>query len=175
MKRCSYESRRGRCQNPGIGSPAFCDAHAPDDEWDDDEPSPIIMAVADRLADHPATGRVIDSFGALIDKIGTIFDGSAFQPAPQPVTAGAANGTARNSPPRAKRNATPPPPPPRSVPRAESPRVLLGFAEGAKLTKEVVKKRHRDFAKICHSDHGGNDETMRRLNAARDALLKECR
>ena len=75
------------------------------------------------------------------------------------------------------------PPPPRQAPRQasrqappqEDPRVVLGFPTNAKLTAQAVKERHRQLAMLMHSDQGGNDESMRRLNLARDNLLKGLR
>lgn len=66
----------------------------------------------------------------------------------------------------------PPPPPPRPPPPAKpDPRIVLGFAPGAKVTLEEVKKRHRELARKHHPDHGGTTARMTEINQAVDELL----
>jgi len=74
------------------------------------------------------------------------------------------------SAPQQPRPAPRPVPPP--APPPESPRDVLGFGKDVKLTREIIKKRQRDLARMWHSDTGGSDKAMQRLNAATDELLK---
>jgi len=62
-------------------------------------------------------------------------------------------------------------PPPRRGAPAEDPRTVLGFPPSAKLTRQDVKKRRRELARIFHGDAGGYDDAMKRVNLAADALL----
>lgn len=39
-------------------------------------------------------------------------------------------------------------------------------------TKKDVQSAYRTLAKVAHPDRGGTEEAMRRLNTARDAILK---
>jgi hypothetical protein len=55
----------------------------------------------------------------------------------------------------------------------EDPRIVLGFPPNQALTQDQIKKRRRELARILHSDQGGNDESMKRLNSAADALLSQ--
>jgi hypothetical protein len=55
----------------------------------------------------------------------------------------------------------------------EDPRLVLGFPPGVQLTKDMVKKRKRALAALYHPDQGGSTESMQRLNAAAEALLRE--
>lgn len=68
-------------------------------------------------------------------------------------------------------------------PRAERPpqparivepdaREVLGFAPGAKLTREMVKARQRELAKIFHPDRHGSTAAMQKLNVAAKKLLE---
>lgn len=73
---------------------------------------------------------------------------------------------------------TPPPPPPPRVPeppKAQDPRVVLGFAPDIKLTPQMVKKRHRELAALYHPDRGGSEEAMKLLNNAVERLLAQVR
>jgi curved DNA-binding protein CbpA len=50
-------------------------------------------------------------------------------------------------------------------------REVLGFAPGAKLTRELVKARQRELAKLWHPDRGGSTAATQRLNVAAKKLL----
>jgi hypothetical protein len=47
---------------------------------------------------------------------------------------------------------------------------VLGLRPGA--SRDEITKAYRAKAMECHSDHGGSDEKMARLNVARDELLR---
>jgi hypothetical protein len=55
---------------------------------------------------------------------------------------------------------------------SEDPRVVLGFKPEEPLTEEKIKKRQKELAKILHSDKGGYDRSMSRVNEAVEQLLK---
>ncbi len=178
--RCSYYTRRGQCTRPGTGNPPTCDDHAPDDDEDDDDDweddvSPLVIAVTDRLVAHPQAQRVLSSFGDLLDKLGGVTDGRI---------AAAAQGQSPLHPPRRARPAPPPPsspPPPPPAPGFQmSPRAVMGFDAGVRLTKDLVKKKQRELAKFFHPDGKPPavvkvlGEQMKLLNWAAAELLKEC-
>ncbi len=64
-----------------------------------------------------------------------------------------------------------PPPPPRQKPKpkAVDPYQVLHLRETA--PPELVKVAYRCLAQIHHPDHGGSEETMKRLNEAYGKLL----
>lgn len=66
-----------------------------------------------------------------------------------------------------------PKPPSDPEPKLDDPRTVLGFAPDTKLTEKIVRDRRKELARIFHSDAKGNDETMKKVNIAADALLKE--
>lgn len=49
--------------------------------------------------------------------------------------------------------------------------VTLGLKEGSIVTKADVKAAYRAAAKSAHPDAGGNDEEMKKLNAAYELVL----
>ena len=55
----------------------------------------------------------------------------------------------------------------------DDPRLILGFRPGEKITVEVVKQKRKELAKKLHSDFGGSDVLMQKVNVACDKLLKE--
>lgn len=57
------------------------------------------------------------------------------------------------------------------VAHSRPPHEVLGVETNAPV--EVVKAAYRALAKERHSDHGGSDEEMRELNAAKEAMLDE--
>lgn len=156
---CTYrdEERKlcGRRATPS-SRPPRCIFHV-----EDVQPKEILDEILQQPEVKAATGRlgeIVDQalsarIAGIIDRIGGV------------VGRVAAPGTA--PPPRTPPRSAPPPP--------EDPRVVLGFPPAAKLTVAMVKERHRQLAMLMHSDQGGNDESMRRLNLARDTLLKELR
>lgn len=52
-------------------------------------------------------------------------------------------------------------------------RFVLGFGHDYKPTIAEVQKKYRQLIFVNHPDHGGSDETMSKLNAARDHAIKE--
>ena len=56
---------------------------------------------------------------------------------------------------------------------AAAARKLLGVARDA--DADAIRAAHRRLAAEVHPDRGGSAETARRVNAARDLLLKERR
>jgi DnaJ homolog subfamily C member 19 len=63
----------------------------------------------------------------------------------------------------------PPVPPPPAGDDAEA-RALLGVEPGA--SPEDIRAAHRRLVSAVHPDRGGSAELTRRVNAARDRLLK---
>ncbi len=57
-----------------------------------------------------------------------------------------------------------------ALPAPPSPWEVLGLKPGA--SREEITKAYRAKAMQCHSDHGGTDDQMARLNVARDDLLR---
>jgi hypothetical protein len=64
---------------------------------------------------------------------------------------------------------TPPPEPPMDREEAEA-RALLGVGRDA--GPEEIRAAHRRLVADAHPDRGGSGELARRINAARDRLLK---
>lgn len=52
-------------------------------------------------------------------------------------------------------------------------RTVLGFPDAVRPSSDLVRARHRELAKMAHSDVGGTDEAMAAINAARDQALAE--
>lgn len=52
-------------------------------------------------------------------------------------------------------------------------RAVLGVAPDA--DADAIRAAHRRLAATVHPDRGGSDELARRVNAARDVLLKDLR
>ena len=65
-------------------------------------------------------------------------------------------------------------PKPRPKPRLRMPqdeaRAILGVGDDA--DAETIRAAHRRLVTALHPDKGGSTELTRRINAARDALLK---
>lgn len=55
------------------------------------------------------------------------------------------------------------------------PHAIFGFPRSSNLrfTRDTITSRYRELAKTCHPDAGGDAEDFKRLQRARDALLKE--
>lgn len=157
-RRCVYIVRGRPCGRPGAGNPPLCEEHeellaaeAMDEEveaaaaggWSDD---PFGHAFQ-RLLEQPPIQQLFERINNAISNLGRPVAG----PGPQ------------QPPPR--------PPPTRTGMSMQEARVTLGLPPDVKLTPEVVKKRWREVSKLFHSDHKGNDETMKRVNVAKDTLL----
>ncbi len=63
-----------------------------------------------------------------------------------------------------------PPPPRRTQEDAAIARDILGVSADADAAE--IRAAHRRLISLAHPDHGGSDEETRRLNLARDILLK---
>jgi DnaJ homolog subfamily C member 19 len=66
---------------------------------------------------------------------------------------------------------------PRPKPRPKAPRMpqdearaILGIAADA--DEETIRSAHRRLVSAVHPDKGGSEELARRINAARDTLLR---
>ena len=62
-----------------------------------------------------------------------------------------------------------PMPPPRS---SEESAALAVLGLGADADEAAIRAAHRRLLQAVHPDHGGSAELTRRVNAARDVLLK---
>lgn len=67
----------------------------------------------------------------------------------------------------ASRKVPPPPPPPVDVAEA---RALLGVDESA--DAEAIRAAHRRLIALTHPDRGGTEALARKINTARDVLLR---
>jgi len=178
LPRCTY------CDRPGLGDPPLCREH-----WEDvhygalSDDGNVADELLDRLFDNPRLQRIFAQFGNRFDDLLRQVSrleaparpqappGGGYQsqwpPRPPP---GPPPGNGRPPPGYGGYQAPPPPPPPRQL---EDPRVVLGFPPGSKPSRPEIKKRQRALAAFMHPDKGGNDDAMKRLNAAADALLRE--
>ncbi len=164
--RCSLEG----CTRRGYGDPPICDEHYEEMEEEED----VVQHTVDVVVNHPRVQGLFAYFASGVDRIAETVDrvarGEGFRrPQPQAVP----DDAEEPQPQRREAPRRPQPPPPRSAPRQEDPRVVFGFPATLPLTREIIKKRHRELARILHSDTGGNDESMKRLNAARDLLFTQ--
>ena len=202
LTRCCWEDGRGRCRANGEGEPPLCRKHY---EWlyhgtpvDDGPVRPGVGSARDELLDtivnHPGLnkfGRRVDQrVQGLFDQLADGLERAAQRAFDRPVhTRPEYQGSGRafhaEWPPRPAGNPGPQQPPPRQPPPRQppppqssagiDPHTVLGFAPNARLTPEIVKKRRRELARIFHSDQGGNEEAMRRVNMAVDLLLSQLR
>jgi hypothetical protein len=128
----------------------------------EDDPPPVTL---DDVLDD-VFGRAEDLVRRVTNKVKRDIQRLADQP-PEVIYQRAKATASRPRPqPRSPR---PPPPPP--APAEPDPRVILGFAPGTKLTREIIKSRQRELAKLFHPDRGGSTEATQRLNAAAKRLL----
>ncbi len=67
----------------------------------------------------------------------------------------------------ARTSVPPPAPPPLNIVEA---RALLGVDESA--DADTIRAAHRRLIALIHPDRGGTEELARKINAARDALLR---
>ncbi len=123
-----------------------------DDEYDDLDP---IEVLTNRLMEDPRAQELFDTARGFVDRLGNAID-----------RLGAKPKTPHPKPRPRRRPPAPPPPPPKP-----DPRVVLGFAPTATITRADVKRRRQELSRLFHPDKGGNIETMQRINAAADELL----
>lgn len=156
--RCVYAEGRRRCRRNGSGEPVLCRAHR--------------LVVIGGLEAGGGAARVVERveraaardplWSTILDVADEIIGRPRAQPAPAPPP----------GPQNRPRTAPPRPPPP--TPPKEDPRTVLGFPLGSRPTREAIKTRQRQLAKILHPDAGGSDEAVARVNNAAEALLKLC-
>lgn len=149
MAKCSSCGRPG-----GKGRPALCEACA--------EPSALELLLQNpsvrQLADTAIAG-VTATLDRGFQQVTTRIDGyarAAFQAFQARQAAAQQAGAAA--------------PPPAAAPDARS---VMGFGPDEELTAEKVKRRYHELARVFHSDAGGHDSAMARLNRAREELEKQ--
>lgn len=192
-RKCTYLVRGRMCAKPGSGNPPLCDdhydeLHGPQQGAAEEMVDEFLDEVLDNREVQGVLGKVssfIDKFSYLVDRAATpktpLERREAVRDAFQATRGAAARVAAAKSAKRASGapganggaqggHKSPPPPMPRR-PVGDDPLVVLGFPASTVLTVEMVKSRHKQLAVIYHSDRGGSDESMKRLNAARDQLL----
>lgn len=188
-RRCEWEDGRGRCRQPGSGSPALCPRHFRLYHFPEGDAEPTMV---EHLLNHPSVrrfGRTVDErLHGLMEHLADNFESQVArmlggEPEQRPGYQGPDSGFHSEWPPRPEpreqprsRRARPSEPPPRERPPArdsDDPRVILGFSPTEQLSADLIKKRRRALARLFHSDMGGNPESMRRLNQAADALLAQ--
>lgn len=154
----------------GFGNPPLCRVHALEltlegDELEIDQQSPIhqFLDLADRLLSRNQdviVKEVRTRFGSYLAGRANEKNAKRISQEPRPPR----NPRARPRPAPSPRRPSPPPP-------RDDPRVVLGIPPSAPLTKELIKEKKRQLAKIYHPDAQGNPEAMRRVNKAADELL----
>lgn len=108
------------------------------------------QALIDRVLDTQQARDLFDYARKQLDRAGNAID-----PAAQPL------------PPL-----TPPPPPRRRRPnKTFIARTIMHFEPTEILTRDLITKRRRALAELCHPDKGGNPEAMIKINQAADILL----
>lgn len=152
--RCIYTTKRGRCQSPARGDIPLCPKHKKHYK----PPSPW-TGIIDAVLQQPIAQGVIGRIDQTLNKANQVVDriaGGDFSDLDGLLNKFNKQQRVHYPAPEQK----------------EDPRMVLGFAPDEILTVEAVKKRRKEFAKIMHSDKGGNDASMARINAAADELLK---
>jgi len=155
--------RRKRCSTPGCtrvgkGDPPLCERCWQEELYEEEEEIEENGGedLLSRILSHPSIqglfNRGVDMVSGKFDQLSHKLDTYAA------MYAASQTAKAQQSQPR-----TP----------EEDPRIVLGFKPDEPLTEEIVKKRQRELSKIFHSDRGGSDQTMARVNAAVDELLKK--
>lgn len=154
--RCSFKGGGRRCSRNGTGSPVLCRAHKIHNSVEEDSSGFLdLLGLADdvfRPSNEEFTGQVGKLFGAFLT-------GAAVYEA-----AKAGSKAGRGSVTSPQPEATP----------VDNPRRVLGFEPAESLSKESIKTRKRELAKVFHPDKPmGSVSAMKRVNEAADALLKE--
>lgn len=137
-----------------------------DDDFEDDDEGAVDEFVG-AVFEHPRVSGVITKVSHTLDRLSSLID---------QVSNGVPRGAPRSQP-RGQaqpRRQAPPPPPPAPPPKVRiDPYVVMGFARDKPLTEAMIKDRRRQLAKIFHTDHAGNDESMKRVNVAAELLLQK--
>lgn len=174
--RCAYMEHNRRCQRTATGNPPLCEAHrlVLEDQARGDNSKDVLSNIFADLI----TGRRVseDRWRGGMEEFARLFQqapadswvGSRRDRVADAVRSRVERATRRPS--EGQRKPPTPPPPPKK-PSGPSPRVILGFTDREPLTLEMVKRRHRELARLHHPDRGGSVERMQQINAAADALI----
>ena len=173
IPQCVWDGAESRCQRVGVGQPPYCREHFYSIYYGDDAGDQLNDDLIDSFLEHPVVadlfGRFVQGVEQLIPSRKPVMYGGAYHaewPPKPPPPPDPSDGYHDSSAPAAE---------PQSPP-AEDPRVVLGFSQDEDLDEAKIKRRQRDFAGILHPDRqGGNNEAMRRINVAADALLSQNR
>ncbi len=136
-----------------------------EDEDDDDDYEDGVDDFVGAVFEHPRVTGVINKVSRTLDSLAGLIDQVGRRPRGGPAEE-------HYDPPPHQRQQPPRQPPPRQTVRID-PYVVLGLPRNVPLTEAMLKDRRRQLAKIFHTDHGGNDEAMKRVNAATELLLQK--
>lgn len=128
------------------------DEYDEDDDFEDEDLD--VHEILEEALRHPKIGGLFSSVARTIDKFSRVIDQVAQYtgPPPRPGSPG---------------------PRPKPTPQRIDPYLVLGLARDVPLTEQLIKERRRELARLFHSDKGGNDEAMKRVNVAADLLLQK--
>jgi hypothetical protein len=177
MARCAYLKKGRACAKNGIGNPPLCATHRAQLQpvVEEAEAPDLMSELVDNLFDHPQMRGVFGQISATLDRFGHIIERVSHGKAPGPAAPRAPGPSIWDPPPPRRRTAAPPPPPPVPDDAAalKDAFIVLGIKPGTPLTIDLVKGRRRELTKLFHPDRGvmGNDDSMKRINAACDLLL----
>lgn len=168
--RCAYIERGQRCRRAGTGNPPLCEAHRIVIEAEAARPARpgerLVGLIGRAFRGQKITDESI--YSGIEDLVGMFSQppGSPHDPV------AAARARAAEFIRRAKAEGFPPPRPRKpKPPPGPDPRIVLGFASGQKLTKDEVKRRHRELARRHHPDRGGSVAKMQEVNRAVAEIL----
>jgi hypothetical protein len=175
--------RHRRCPNPGLGVPPLCARHYREaygiEEAEDTDP---VQEIFDFLLQQPRVQHAVQQATAKFHDLQELIEHFGLKQLEQfqqlkahqsPHYQGPGRGFASTTDPGRHPGAKQKRRQRRAPTKQEDPRIVLGFPPGQALTADEIKKRRRELARILHSDQGGNDESMKRLNAAAEALLAQ--
>ena len=176
--RCSYSESGRRCTRNGTGSPALCSVHRVvfQDMGRPQNANAILDVFGDLLAgERVSTDRLREAASELLGGAWGMGGGMAGGYYPDVEGSPSGDGVRFKPPPGFPGwNKQPPPEDPfhreQSAARVRA-RQVLGFAASEPITKDQLRKRHRDLAKRHHPDRGGSVEKMQEVNAAVDVLM----
>ncbi len=154
MPRCQWIKEDGkRCVKSGKGTPALCIVHTRVAN------TSVVDGVLTAILNQSPVKKVVSKISKILDNVGTVVDKAAVGEFDTIIGAFKKHKVKFEVP----------------VPSAptDDPRAILGFKPGDKLTVDIIKQRRKDLAKKLHSDYGGSDMLMQKVNVACDALLKE--